>query len=70
MPGELLGNSALPVGDYFWNSSTGWKAATLGGFWTSGTSAGAFYWYLDYSPDTHRRAIGGRLVYVPSKKVE
>lgn len=69
MPGELLGNSALPVGDYFWNSSTGWKAATLGGFWTSDTSAGAFYWYLDYSPDTHRRAIGGRLVYVPSKKV-
>lgn len=68
IPGELLGNTALPVGDYCWNGNTGWRVAILGARWDSGLSAGAFYWYLYSASSSRNRSIGGRLVYVPSKK--
>lgn len=67
IPGELLGSSALPVGDYCWNGNTGWRVAILGAHWDSGLDAGAFYWYLVNASSGRYRAIGGRLVYVPSK---
>ena len=68
IPGELLGNTALPVGDYHWNGNTGWRVAMLGAYWSDGLSAGAFYWNLDGASSSRHRYIGGRLVYVPSKK--
>ena len=68
IPGELLGNTALPVGDYCWNGNTGWRVAVLGARWDSGLSAGAFYWYLYDASSGRSRSVGGRLVYVPSKK--
>lgn len=68
IPGELLGNTALPVGDYCWNGNTGWRVAILGAGWSSGLGAGAFYWALNDASSTRSRRIGGRLVYVPSKK--
>lgn len=67
IPGELLGNTALPVGDYCWNGNTGWRVARLGASWAHGLYAGAFCWYLDYASSDRSRSIGGRLVYVPSK---
>ena len=68
IPGELLGNTALPVGDYCWNGNTGWRVAKLGARWGSGLGAGAFYWSLSHASSYRVRYIGGRLVYVPSKK--
>lgn len=68
IPGELLGNTALPVGDYCWNGNTGWRVAKLGAGWSDGLRAGAFYWYLYDASSGRYRGIGGRLVYVPSKK--
>lgn len=68
IPGELLGNTALPVGDYCWNGNTGWRVAILGAGWDVGLGAGAFYWNLDSASSYRYRYIGGRLVYVPSKK--
>lgn len=67
IPGELLGNTALPVGDYCWNGNTGWRVARLGADWDDGLSAGAFYWSLYYASSHRYRSLGGRLVYVPSK---
>lgn len=67
IPGELLGNTALPVGDYCWNGNTGWRVAILGAGWHGGLDAGAFYWYLLNASSHRHRAVGGRLVYVPSK---
>ena len=67
IPGELLGNTALPVGDYCWNGNTGWRVAGLGASWSSGLYAGAFYWHLGNASSSRGRSIGGRLVYVPSK---
>ena len=67
IPGELLGNTALPVGDYCWNGNTGWRVAILGAGWNGGLNAGAFYWDLNYASSYRYRHIGGRLVYVPSK---
>lgn len=68
IPVEHTGNSTLPVGDYVWNSNPGWRVAALGGRWDDGAYAGAFCWYLDYARSYRYRSIGGRLVYVPSKK--
>ena len=61
---EVKGNSSLPVGDYFWQStSTGWRVAMLGADWYGGLDAGPFSWAL-YAASSHRpRAICGRLVY-------
>lgn len=64
---EFSGNDALPVGDYHWNNNSGWRVALLGGCCNSGSFAGAFCWRLYYA--SYRSwGIGGRLVYVPSKK--
>lgn len=68
IPGELLGNTALPVGDYCWNGNTGWRVAGLGARWNSGLGAGAFCWRLPDASSGRSRDVGGRLVYVPSKK--
>lgn len=68
IPAEHTGNSSLPVGDYFWNGNPGWRVATLGGRWDNGARAGAFYWNLADAASDRRRHVGGRLVYVPSKK--
>lgn len=67
IPGELLGNTALPVGDYCWNGNTGWRVAVLGASWGDGLDAGAFCWSLLYASSGRYRYVGGRLVYVPSK---
>lgn len=65
---EYSGNSTLPVGDYAWNQNPGWRVAILGGCCDNGADAGAFSWSL-YNAASHRSwDIGGRLVYVPSKK--
>ena len=68
IPVEHTGNSALPVGDYMWNLYEGWRVAVLGGRWTGGLRAGAFYWYLNDAASARARYIGGRLVYVPLRK--
>ena len=64
---ECSGDSALPVGDYFYQNKVAeyWTVAVLGGTWTDGTYAGGFYWRV-YDASSHRhRTIGGRLLYVP-----
>ena len=68
VPAEQTGNSTLPVGDYFWNQNLGWRVALLGGRWDYGADAGAFCWDLDGAASYRYRDVGGRLVYVPSKK--
>lgn len=65
---EYSGNSTLPVGDYAWNQNPGWRVAELGGCCGSGADAGAFCWYLDSAASDRGWTVGGRLVYVPSKK--
>lgn len=62
--GEVLGDSSLPVGDYFWQTTTtGWRVARLGAWWDSGLNAGAFSWTLADASSSRIRNIGGRLVY-------
>ena len=65
---EYSGNSSLPVGDYAWNNNSGWRVALLGGCCYYGSHAGAFFWYLHNAASNRSWRIGGRLVYVPSKK--
>lgn len=65
---EFSGNDALPVGDYHWNNNSGWRVAKLGGSCSNGSDAGAFYWDLDDAASHRSWNVGGRLVYVPSKK--
>ena len=69
IPTECNGNTALPVGDYFWNTGTAnaYHVAILGAPWYDGLRAGAFSLSLADVSSRRYRDIGGRLVYVPSK---
>lgn len=71
LPSEVKGNSSLPVGDYYYQNNTwdGYRIAPLGGYWVNGSNAGGFYWSLDGGVGSRTRAIGGRLVYVPTVTV-
>lgn len=64
---EVLGNSSLPVGDYFWQNKAynGYTVAALGGYWFSGSGAGGFGWHVYNASGARNRAVGGRLLYVP-----
>lgn len=64
---ECSGDSALPVGDYFYQvkANKSWTVALLGGSWRSGTDAGGFDWDVYDGSGLHTRALGGRLLYVP-----
>lgn len=66
---ECLGNSSLPVGDYTYITVNlnGYRIARLGGYWVNGGYAGGFYWYLSDGVGARDRAIGGRLVYIPTR---
>jgi len=67
MPSETVGNSSLPVGDYYYCTPNlnGYRIARLGGYWNLGGFAGGFFWTLDYSVGRDRN-VGGRLVYIPT----
>ena len=65
---EYSGSDALPVGDYAWNNNPGWRVAILGGYCNNGSNAGAFCWDLNSAASNRDWHVGGRLVYVPSKK--
>lgn len=71
LPSEVKGNSSLPVGDYYYQNNTwdGYRVARLGGGWGDGSGAGGFCWALDSGVGVRLRAVGGRLVYVPTVTV-
>ena len=71
LPSEVKGNSSLPVGDYYYQNNTwdGYRIALLGGYWSIGSIAGGFCWYLHHGVGARARGIGGRLVYVPTVTV-
>lgn len=71
MASECLGNSSLPVGDYTYitENLNGYRIAQLGSGWNGGSVAGGFYWRLITGVGYRYRAIGGRLVYVPTVTV-
>ena len=66
---ECLGNSSLPVGDYTYITVNlnGYRIAQLGGCWNDGGNAGGFCWDLNTGVGDRTRAIGGRLVYIPTR---
>lgn len=66
---ECTGNSSLPVGDYTYitQNLNGYRIALLGGCWAYGGDAGAFYWYLLNGVGNRSRAVGGHLVYIPTR---
>jgi hypothetical protein len=69
MPSETMGNSSIPIGDYFYVTTNlnGYRIVRLGGYWAWGSDAGAFFWYVADGVGYQHRSIGGRLVYVPTK---
>ena len=69
VPGEVGGDSALPVGDYYWYAAE-WRVAILGGDWSAGAYDGAFCLGLINGSSHRTRAIGGRLLYIPDVDLE
>ena len=66
---ECLGNSSLPVGDYTYITVNlnGYRIALLGSYWNSWDLAGGFCWALNSGVGYRSRAVGGRLVYIPTR---
>ena len=64
---ECSGDSALPVGDYFYQvkANESWTVAALGGSWYHGADAGGFHWGVNGGSGVRYRTFGGRLLYVP-----
>ena len=69
IPCEVSGDSANPVGDYFYQKMTtsSLTVAALGGYCNGGSSAGLFYWDVNCGSSTSAWNIGSRLVCVPDK---
>lgn len=67
LPSETLGNSNLPVGDYFYqnNAYAGFLVALLGGGWSDSSYAGGFGWSLSNASSSRSRFLGGGVLYVP-----
>lgn len=61
-------DSVKPVGDYCYKTTNlnGYRIALSGGRWSDGASAGASYWTGNASVGYRNRAVGGRLMYIPS----
>ena len=70
LPSEVKGDSALPIGDYYYQNNTwnGYRIALLGGYWAYGVYAGGFCWDVNSGVGGRSRDVGGRLVYVPTAK--
>ena len=72
MPSEVANgaNNSVPVGDYFYSSTTGgagYRVSLLGGLWSDWSAAGGFDWRVTYASSARYRIIGGRLAYIPSE---
>lgn len=65
---ETNGDSALPVGDYFYQnySNSAMTVTFLGGSCANGATAGLFDWHVDYVSSYSGWSLGARLVCVPT----
>ena len=72
IPCEVSGDSANPVGDYFYQaySSSSMTVAALGGSCDGGLIAGLFYWYVRLGSSSSVWPIGSRLACVPEENAE
>ena len=67
-PKTVGGSSSTYLADYFYTEfdtapDGGWRVALLGGIAVYGTSAGASFWYSNYSSSNADSNVGGRLCF-------
>ena len=58
-------NPTGPIGDRV-ASSSGWCVAQLGGYWGSGSNAGAFCWGCNSSSSGADSSVGARVMFIPT----
>lgn len=66
IPSECSGNSALPIGDDFYNQYSGWRVSAVSGNWNYGRCAGIFSCDYSSNHNFHGRGVGARLTYFPA----
>lgn len=65
LPSEATNATAdSAIGDYVYSSS-GWRVAPLGGYYSSDSNAGALCWYCNYRYSSADNVIGARVMYLP-----
>ena len=72
IPCEVTGDSANPVGDYFYQNytSSSMTVAILGGYCNGGSMAGLFRWSVTNTSSSSDWSIGSRLVCVPDEDAD
>lgn len=68
MTSTVGGSATNAIGDYLYKTPdlNGYRAARLGGTWAYSSAAGVFCWNLRDAASYRARAIGARLMYIPS----
>lgn len=56
------GSASARITDYY-SQSTGWRVGVFGGYANGGTTAGGFFWYLNYGSGYVYQYIGARLSF-------
>lgn len=64
LPGEIGGSDATYIPDYTY-TNTGWRVLCVGGYWSSGSLAGLWYFNANYASSGAHAGIGARLLYNP-----
>ena len=66
------GNSALPVGDYFWSTANlnGTNMVVVGGAWSYGDSYGPFSYAFDKASGNAYSSCGTRIIFKPDKTAD
>ncbi|MBD5384138.1 MAG: hypothetical protein HDR72_03960 [Ruminococcaceae bacterium] len=67
VPTGFGGNSAVPIGDAFWNKNNLGRGAFINGIWNENNGSGLFALGFNYMPSSSVRVIGARLCFIPSK---
>lgn len=65
LPSDVTGGSTAYFSDYHYQSA-GDRASVVGGFWGSGSSAGLWYWNLNYAESLTGIFVGSRLLEIPA----
>ncbi len=63
---ETNGNTALPIGDFYWNGLKGFRTVSFGGRWSDSSNAGIFCMNMYGDITWRNRDVNARIQFIPT----